>query len=149
MMHWCLGLYSVSINYLGKCTFLIIWIEKTSMKVECKYKYLFLVFAEMAKLSRWRPFFNLNLGHRWFLKHPTGDKMSISTTLTSHERQKIKHQSPALLTDILWEESIGDGGFPSQRASNAESVSMSWRHYGSIGLISRVVPRAARNGTFT
>ena len=33
----------------------------------------------------------------------------------------------------LWGESTGDRGFPSQRASNAENVSISWRHHGHTG----------------
>ena len=44
--------------------------------------------------------------------------------LTSKEISKLR------ITGPLWRESTGDRWFPSQNASNAESVSTSWRHHG-------------------
>ena len=48
--------------------------------------------------------------------------------LARDNSRKICRQGSALLT--LWEESNDYEWFPSQRAGDAESVSMSWRHHG-------------------
>ena len=41
-----------------------------------------------------------------------------------------KHQSSALLAFVR--EFTGDGEFPAQMASNAENVSIWWRHHGPL-----------------
>ena len=55
----------------------------------------------------------------------TGNVTACSTVCSVQHRRK--HQSCALLA--LCGESPVTGGFPSQRASNADSASMSWRHH--------------------
>ena len=65
----------------------------------------------------------------------TGE-LSVSTIVTLHEmfntmfRQTIKYHSSALLTPCEVNP-LMTGGFRSQRVSNAESCSMTWRHHVS------------------
>ena len=43
---------------------------------------------------------------------------------------QIKETSKLRVTDLCEGNSLGTGEFPAQRASNAENVSIWWRHHG-------------------
>ena len=69
--------------------------------------------------------------------------MPSSNTMTPHERHGVSNNqqlqylfnllaAKLLLISFLWENPSMTDWFPSQRASNAESVSMSWRHHTVI-----------------
>ena len=57
-------------------------------------------------------------------------QVSRYSTFCSVLSLTTKKTSKFCITGPMWGESIGHDGFPSQRLSNAESVSMSWRHRG-------------------
>ena len=53
---------------------------------------------------------------------------------TSLFRQTTKKSS--ILLAFLWKEATRDGWFPSQRASNVESISMWWQHHDYVNIMS-------------
>ena len=66
---------------------------------------------------------------------------SLASRICSTACSRWQHQSPTLLTLCDGNPSV-TGGFPSQRNSNVESISMSWRHQfcaGHPGLTGQVL----------
>ena len=74
--------------------------------------------------------------HEWWLFHYGDDMKNIvaSRITANYLFNRLfriiskKTSKPALLVRCEWNPPV-TGGFPSQRVSNAESVSMLWRHY--------------------
>ena len=88
-------------------------------------------------LAHWRLY---ALGRLEFYKTHYGDVMmgAIASQITSlmivystvySDANQRKHQSFASLA-FVWGNSPGTGEFPAQMASNAENVSIWWRHHG-------------------
>ena len=73
-----------------------------------------------------------------------GTMMSQITSLTIVTQQfiqaQIKENIKALRHWPLWGEFTGDRWIPAQRASNAENVSIWWRHHENIQLNNTVLP---------
>ena len=66
----------------------------------------------------------------------------VYSTVYSGADQR-KHQSSASLA-FVWGNSPGTGEFPAQMATNAENVSISWRHHVSylLNLYTKAEPRS-------
>ena len=67
-----------------------------------------------------------------------------SLTIVYSDADQRKHQSPASLAFVRGIHPPGTGEFPAQMASNAENVSIWWRHHASV-LLGWTFPRYAAN----
>ena len=59
----------------------------------------------------------------------------VSIICSTFFQAQIKESIKALRHWPLWGESTGDQGIPSQRANNAENVSIWWRHYDKLSML--------------
>ena len=85
-------------------------------------------------MSHYKPSWHGN-GHRWALRWRHNGRDNVSNH-QSHDcllnrlfRRRSKKTSKILVTGLFAGNSPGTGEFPAQKASNAENVSIWWRHH--------------------
>ena len=94
-------------------------------------KHIFKIATQMARTLRWRSIRHGGVSNRQ--PHLT----IVYSTVYSGADQR-KHQSSASLAFVRGN-SPGTGEFPAQMASNAENISIWWRHHGSMTWSTHVV----------
>ena len=101
------------------------------------------IFIFMSGMGRWGPWFpavtSYNSDVLLQRRHRVSNHRWLDCCSKAYSHKHTAEKTLGLhIIDPLWRESTG--GFPHQKATKAENVSMSWRHHGG-----HVIPLAARS----
>ena len=95
--------------------------------------------------SKWKYYAILQWRHNGRVASQISSLTIVYSTVNSDADQR-KHQSSASLA-FVWGNSTATGEFPAQRVSNAENVSILWRHHeGSLGMATLTISLVFRVG---